>query len=34
VPFGPWMLAGAWLGIAAGTTIFTSYLSLFGLTAV
>ena len=33
VPFGPWMLAGAWLGIAAGTTIFTSYLSLFGLTA-
>jgi leader peptidase (prepilin peptidase)/N-methyltransferase len=33
VPFGPWMLAGAWLGIAAGTTIFTGYLSLFGLTA-
>jgi leader peptidase (prepilin peptidase)/N-methyltransferase len=33
VPFGPWMLAGTWLGIAAGATIFTSYLSLFGLTA-
>jgi leader peptidase (prepilin peptidase)/N-methyltransferase len=32
VPFGPWMLAGAWLGIAAGTSIFTGYLSLFGLT--
>ena len=33
VPFGPWMLAGAWLGIAAGTAIFSSYLSIFGLTA-
>lgn len=33
VPFGPWMLAGAWLGIGAGTTIFAAYLSIFGLVA-
>jgi leader peptidase (prepilin peptidase)/N-methyltransferase len=33
VPFGPWMLAGAWLGVAAGAAIFSSYLSVFGLTA-
>jgi leader peptidase (prepilin peptidase)/N-methyltransferase len=32
VPFGPWMLVGAWLGIAAGAGIFTSYLSVFGIT--
>lgn len=31
VPFGPWMLAGAWLGILAGHPIATWYLSLFGL---
>jgi leader peptidase (prepilin peptidase)/N-methyltransferase len=31
VPFGPWMLAGAWVGIAAGTAIFSAYLSAFGL---
>ena len=31
IPFGPWMLAGAWLGIFGGDTIATWYLSLFGL---
>ncbi len=34
VPFGPWMLAGAWLGIGAGAAIFSGYLSIFGLAAV
>ncbi|MCU1525670.1 MAG: prepilin peptidase [Microbacteriaceae bacterium] len=33
IPFGPWMLAGGWLGVAAGNAIALSYLSLFGLTA-
>lgn len=31
IPFGPWMLAGAWLGIFGGEVIATGYLSLFGL---
>jgi len=31
IPFGPWMLAGAWIGIFFGATIFHRYLSLFGL---
>lgn len=31
VPFGPWMLGGAWVGILAGQPITTWYLSLFGL---
>ncbi|TFC56944.1 MULTISPECIES: A24 family peptidase [unclassified Cryobacterium] len=31
IPFGPWMLAGAWVGIFAGDTIWHSYLALFGL---
>lgn len=31
IPFGPWMLAGAWLGIFGGNTIATWYLSVFGL---
>ena len=31
IPFGPWMLAGAWLGILAGTAIASWYLELFGL---
>ncbi len=31
IPFGPWMLAGAWVGIFLGDSIFTGYLSLFGL---
>lgn len=33
VPFGPWMLAGAWLGIGAGASLFSAYLSIFGLAA-
>jgi leader peptidase (prepilin peptidase)/N-methyltransferase len=31
IPFGPWMLAGAWVGIFIGDVLFTSYLGLFGL---
>lgn len=31
VPFGPWMLLGAWLGILAGEPIATWYLELVGL---
>ena len=31
IPFGPWMLAGAWLGIFYGGQIAIGYLSLFGL---
>ena len=31
IPFGPWMLAGAWVGIFAGGVIASSYLALFGL---
>ena len=31
IPFGPWMLAGAWTGIFAGNTLWTSYLSLLGV---
>lgn len=31
VPFGPWMLAGAWLGIFAGAPIATAYLHVMGL---
>ncbi len=32
LPFGPWMLAGAWLGLLAGEPIARAYLTLFGLT--
>jgi leader peptidase (prepilin peptidase)/N-methyltransferase len=32
IPFGPWMFAGAWLGIVVGNAVFASYLSLFDLT--
>jgi len=32
IPFGPWMFAGAWLGIVVGNAIFASYLSVFDLT--
>ena len=32
IPFGPWMLAGAWVGIFFGNEITRGYLSLFGLT--
>jgi leader peptidase (prepilin peptidase)/N-methyltransferase len=31
VPFGPWMLAGAWVGIVAGDGIFKGYLVFVGL---
>ena len=31
IPFGPWMLGGAWVGIFAGSTIAGAYLSLVGL---
>ncbi len=33
IPFGPWMLAGASLGILLGSVALSSYLSLFGLVA-
>jgi leader peptidase (prepilin peptidase)/N-methyltransferase len=29
IPFGPWMLAGAWVGIAAGEWLAQSYIGLF-----
>lgn len=31
IPFGPWMLAGLWVGALAGETITAAYLGLFGL---
>jgi leader peptidase (prepilin peptidase)/N-methyltransferase len=31
IPFGPWMLAGAWVGILAGGQLTSAYLSLTGL---
>jgi leader peptidase (prepilin peptidase)/N-methyltransferase len=31
IPFGPWMLAGAWVGILAGQPLASFYLGLFGL---
>lgn len=31
VPFGPWMIGGAWIAIFAGDAIARWYLSLFGL---
>ncbi|MFM9877196.1 MAG: prepilin peptidase [Rhodoglobus sp.] len=31
IPFGPWMLGGAWVGILAGPQIASGYLALFGL---
>jgi leader peptidase (prepilin peptidase)/N-methyltransferase len=31
IPFGPWMLAGAWVGVFFGGPIATGYLSLVGL---
>jgi leader peptidase (prepilin peptidase)/N-methyltransferase len=33
IPFGPWMLVGAGLGIVFGSIAFEGYLSLFGLAA-
>lgn len=32
IAFGPWLLAGAWVGILAGPAIAGAYLSAFGLT--
>ena len=34
IPFGPWMLAGAWIGIVAGDALATGYLGLFGLSGI
>lgn len=31
IPFGPWMLTGAWVGVFFGDAISRGYLSLFGL---
>jgi leader peptidase (prepilin peptidase)/N-methyltransferase len=31
IPFGPWMVLGAWIGILFGNVIWTDYLSIFGL---
>ena len=31
IPFGPWMLLGAWVGVFAGQAIAGSYLSIAGL---
>ncbi|GAA1440207.1 A24 family peptidase [Leifsonia poae] len=31
IPFGPWMLAGAWIGIFFGQALWNDYLALIGL---
>jgi len=31
IPFGPWMLAGTWVGVFAGGTVASGYLTLLGL---
>ena len=31
IPFGPWMFAGAWIGIVAGAAVAAGYLELAGL---
>jgi leader peptidase (prepilin peptidase)/N-methyltransferase len=31
IPFGPWMLGGAWVGVLLGEPIARGYLALFGL---
>lgn len=31
IPFGPWMLTGAWVGVFFSTSIVQQYLSVFGL---
>lgn len=31
IPFGPWMLAGAWIGIVAGEPLARQYMSFVGL---
>jgi leader peptidase (prepilin peptidase)/N-methyltransferase len=30
IPFGPWMLAGSWIGVLFSVPIVQSYFSLFG----
>lgn len=34
IPFGPWMIAGAWVGLVLGASIAAGYLSLFGIAQV
>jgi leader peptidase (prepilin peptidase)/N-methyltransferase len=31
IPFGPWMLGGAWVGVFFGAPVALGYLSVFGL---
>jgi len=31
IPFGPWMLLGAWVGIGFGTAMMSAYLRIFGI---
>ena len=31
IPFGPWMILGAWVGIVAGVPIATAYLNFAGI---
>jgi leader peptidase (prepilin peptidase) / N-methyltransferase len=31
IPFGPWMVLGAWVGILFGNQLWSDYLSVFGL---
>jgi leader peptidase (prepilin peptidase)/N-methyltransferase len=31
IPFGPWMIAGAWVGVLGGEQLASGYLSLFGV---
>lgn len=31
IPFGPWMLIGAWIGLFAGPAVATTYLNISGL---
>jgi leader peptidase (prepilin peptidase) / N-methyltransferase len=31
IPFGPWMLGGAWVGVFAGDTVWHAYLGILGL---
>ncbi|WP_411720737.1 prepilin peptidase [Mycetocola sp.] len=31
IPFGPWMIGGAWVGILGGEQLASEYLSLFGV---
>lgn len=31
IPFGPWMLGGAWIGVLAGNAVWGAYLALLGI---